>query len=282
MRGFEFKLQPTARKKLCDVGCLLNTLPNCGRWENIPEITAHITCGLRRICWVNSIHLQYRSLEEGGFGSSDITTNPRFRVQDRQNLLWEKQTGVEQPTAKLPLTLQTWTGLLLWKNKPKRASTSSELCWIRRHGHRFPHLIEAFRPGHIYIRIQLTDSDVPCEMVENFDPIYPIIVGQVSYLLKNVSDLSQVPIKRHRWYSRTLTNNYPSLISLGFGDDSKASESIILLTTPPSSCEWLNIHRNTSIGTLLSMVQFLYPTPVSVLLIHYLQIHPGFGLLLLV
>ena len=112
-------------------------------------------------------------------------------------------------------------------------------------------LIESFRPGQ-YIRIQLTD--VPCEMVENFDPIYPIIVGQVSYLLKNVSDSSQVPIKRHRKYSRTLTNNYPHIL----GDEKKASE-YILPTTPPSSCECLNIDQNTRIATLLSMVQFLYP-----------------------
>src|SRR5271168_726776 len=34
----------------------MSTLPNCGRWENMSEMTVHITCGLRRICWVNSIH----------------------------------------------------------------------------------------------------------------------------------------------------------------------------------------------------------------------------------
>ena len=60
----------------------------------------------------------------------------------------------------------------------------------------------------------------------------------------------------------------------------KYPKSIILLTTTPSSCECLNIHQNTHIATLLPMVPF--PTPVSVLLIHYRQILPGLGPLLVV
>ena len=55
----------------------------------------------------------------------------------------------------------------------------------------------------------------------------------------------------------------------------KYPKSIILLTTTPSSCECLNTHQNTHIATLLSMVPF--PTPVSMLLIHYRQILPGLG-----
>ena len=52
-------------------------------------------------------------------------------------------------------------------------------------------VIEGFRPGQ-YIPIQPTN--VPCEKIEKIDPI--IVGGQVSYLLKNVSDLSpQVPRK---------------------------------------------------------------------------------------
>ena len=93
-------------------------------------------------------------------------------------------------------------------------------------------------------------------MIGNFDRIYLVNVGgQVPYLLKNVSDLSQVPIKRHRLYSRTLTTNDP----LWVGDDSKVSQSIIPLTTTPSSCELLNNRRNTRIATLLSMVPVTLP-----------------------
>ena len=46
-------------------------------------------------------------------------------------------------------------------------------------------LIEGFRPGQ-YICIQLTDA--PCETI---DLLYHIFVHQVSYLLKNDSDLSK-------------------------------------------------------------------------------------------
>ncbi|KAF9049541.1 DUF663-domain-containing protein [Hymenopellis radicata] len=58
-------------------------------------------------------------------------------------------------------------------------------------------LVEGYRPG-AYVRIEL--ADVPCEMIENFDPTYPIVVR----------------IKRHRWYVRTLKTNDPLIFSLGW------------------------------------------------------------------
>lgn len=73
-------------------------------------------------------------------------------------------------------------------------------------------LVEGYRPGQ-YVRIEL--SNVPREMIEHFDPNYPILLGGL--LASEVQyGFVQVRLKRHRWYTRTLKNNDPLIFSLGW------------------------------------------------------------------
>lgn len=74
------------------------------------------------------------------------------------------------------------------------------------------HLVEGYRPGS-YVRIEL--NKVPYEMVEYFDPSFPLLVGGL-LASEEAFGFVQVRIKRHRWHHKILKTNDPLIFSLGW------------------------------------------------------------------
>lgn len=72
--------------------------------------------------------------------------------------------------------------------------------------------IEGYRPG-TYVRLEI--DNVPCELVDNFDPSFPILVGGLLAAEERFGYLT-VRIKRHRWHVKTLKTNDPMIFSLGW------------------------------------------------------------------
>ena len=72
--------------------------------------------------------------------------------------------------------------------------------------------IEGYRSGS-YVRMEI--HDVPCEMVEHFDPTFPIIVGGLLAAEERFGYVT-VRIKRHRWFTKILKTNDPIVFSLGW------------------------------------------------------------------
>lgn len=72
--------------------------------------------------------------------------------------------------------------------------------------------VEGFRTG-TYLRLEV--HDVPCEMVEHFDPYHPILVGGVGLGEENVGYM-QARLKRHRWHKKVLKTRDPIIVSVGW------------------------------------------------------------------
>ncbi|KAK4054878.1 Glycoside hydrolase 2 (Mannanase, beta-galactosidase) [Microbotryomycetes sp. JL201] len=73
-------------------------------------------------------------------------------------------------------------------------------------------LVEGHRPG-TYVRLEI--ANVPSEMVDNFSPRTPLVVGVLNAHEESFGYV-QVRIKKHRWYPKILKTNDPLIMSIGW------------------------------------------------------------------
>ncbi|RID48923.1 LOW QUALITY PROTEIN: hypothetical protein BRARA_I05396 [Brassica rapa] len=57
--------------------------------------------------------------------------------------------------------------------------------------------------------------NVPCEMVEFFDPCHPVLIGGIGYGEDNAGYM-QARLKKHRWHKKVLKTRDPIIVSIGW------------------------------------------------------------------
>ena len=72
--------------------------------------------------------------------------------------------------------------------------------------------VQGYRPG-TYVRLVI--ERVPCELVDRFDPHFPLIVGGL-LAHEEAFGYIQVRIKKHRWHPKVLKTNDPLILSVGW------------------------------------------------------------------
>lgn len=90
-------------------------------------------------------------------------------------------------------------------------------------------IMEGHRPG-TYLRLRFTG--VPCELMQHFDPVQPLLVGGVSASEEGVGFM-QLRFKRHRWFPKILKTRDPLVFSIG-----KCIACLPLLHSA-TQCGWL-------------------------------------------
>lgn len=150
------------------------------------------------------------NLDKGGLQAQHTKSNANGRQdKDEQEVSKERRVQPTKGSMVRVQDLEAWGDAVRRELEARRQATRRRLGSLPEEQRM---QLEGARPGS-YVRVEL--NRVSAEMVDRFDPRWPLIVGGVNPGEEGTA-VHLAKTKRHRWYPKILKNRDPLVISSGW------------------------------------------------------------------